>query len=444
MGTLDGTTNKVALRSFDIEVDIVISQIDSGTESVQYTICEIGKFSYDFGLTTDVDDITKIGIKAGSISVSFFDNDSATTYKSIYDAYFHTGTLYGTDPIGRATIKIYNPSGAGSANEIKCSFSDNDISYDINQRKTIINLQPLKPSDTDKTLSAVFSSPDFSNTDITKKALYRNTFLDPDLNGILVHDYIDFMLDTMYGTGGTTSINSNFFSPTGNRATDSGTDYLIIKNDSNSNPLDGGAEMTAPEIMANICGVEGSVFGNMLGVKTYFARNLVDTNNRIDMLESDFKSLKLETPNKKDYRELKVIHGSQTSSAASTTRGIDPSASKTANLSFRQGYMDRRTFQFLINNFQLGGSSTFSGNTVSPTGLLSYERLLLANHVPRISGTFFSCKKVLPHQTIRIQFAADAVGSTRLIHPLDGTYRFTKLTYDLFNDTVDFNAYRIA
>ena len=444
MASLFGTTNKVVLRSFDIEVDITISQIDTATESVQYSICEIGKFSYDFALTTDVDDIDKIGIKAGSIKISFFDNLNATTYKSIYDAYFDTGALYGTDPIGTATIKIYNPSGAGSPNEIKCSFSDNDISYDINQRKTIINFQPLKPSDTTTLLGDVFSNSSVSNTDTTKIPIYRDTTPNPDLNGMLVHDYIDFMLDKIYGTGGTTSINSNFFSPTGNRATDSGTDYLIIKNDSNNNPLDGGTEMTPSEILANICGVEGSVFGNMLGVKTYFARNLVDTSNRIDMLESDFKSLKLETPNKKDYRELKVIHGSQTSTAASTTRGIDPSASKTANLSFRQGYMDRRAFSFSSSAFLLGSSSSFSGNTVSPTGLLSYERLLLANHVPRISGTFFSCKKVLPHQSIRIQFAADAVGSTRLIHPLDGTYRFTKLTYDLFNDTVDFNAYKIA
>ena len=444
MASLTGATNKVSLRSFDIEIDFTISLIDTATESVQYEICDIGSFNYDFGLTTDVDDIDKIGIRAGSIQVSFFDNPNATTYKSIYDAYFDTGTLYDVDPIGSATIKIYNPSGSSTADEIKCSFSDNDISYDINQRKTTINFQPLKPSSSTTTIAAIFGSNQFSNTDITKKPLYINTFVNPDLNGILVHDFIDFMLDDIYGSSGSTSINSNFFSPSGNRASDSGTDYLIIKNDSNSNPLDSGSEMTGSEILANICGVEGSVFGNMLGVKTYFARNLVDSSNRIDMLESDFKSLKLDRPNKKDYRELKVTHGTETSSSTSSTRGINPNASKTANLSFRRGYMDRRTFQFSITSFQLGGSSAFANNTVAPTGLLSYERLLLANHVPRISGTFFSCKKVLPHQTIRIQFAEDAAGGTRLINPLDGTYRFTKLSYDLVNDTVDFNAYRIA
>jgi hypothetical protein len=43
-----------------------------------------------------------------------------------------------------------------------------------------------------------------------------------------------------------------------------------------------------------------------------------------------------------------------------------------------------------------------------------------------------------------ISFANDNIGGSRLIKPIDGTYRFSKLTYDLINDTVDFNAYKIA
>ena len=43
-----------------------------------------------------------------------------------------------------------------------------------------------------------------------------------------------------------------------------------------------------------------------------------------------------------------------------------------------------------------------------------------------------------------ISFADNTIGGSRLIKPIDGTYRFSKLTYDLVNDTVDFNAYKIA
>ena len=60
--------------------------------------------------------------------------------------------------------------------------------------------------------------------------------------------------------------------------------------------------------LANIAGVEGSVYGNMLGKKVYFARNITG-GQTVTMNEFDFKSLKLANPKQNTYHQLKVLHG---------------------------------------------------------------------------------------------------------------------------------------
>lgn len=421
MGQLQASSNKVTLRSVDIDIDFIIRNT-SVSETVQYEICDLGKFTYDFAVTTSTDDVDKMGIRAGAITVSFFDNPDATSYKSIYDAYFDT-----TDPQTELTtnINIYNPSGAGSADVIRCRFSNQDVTYDVNQRKTTINFQPFRPSDSSTTMVSVFNG--------------LSSFLiraDPsNHDAVKVYSFIDYMLTDIFGSG-TNSIITNFSSaiiPFNQYAS-----YIF------KDVQDGGTTMTAAEVLANIAGVEGSVYGNMLGKKVYFARNLAvqpdDSNidERVILSESKFKSLKLESPKKNQYRELKVIHGNLNSS--STSSALDSSADKTANFSFRRGHFDRRlrTGEYTIHNV-----SAFT-NSVAAFGVASYEKLFLDTQIPTISGTVFGVNSILPHQVIKIEFASNTVGGSRLIKPLVGTYRFSKVSYDLVNDTVDFNAYKIA
>ena len=182
----------------------------------------------------------------------------------------------------------------------------------------------------------------------------------------------------------------------------------------------------------------------MLGKKVYFARNLAvqpdDSNidERVTLNESKFKSLKLESSKKNQYKELKVIHGNLNSS--STSSALNLSADKTANFSFRRGHFDRR---LRTGSFSIHNVSAFT-NSVAAFGVASYEKLFLDTQIPTISGTVFGVNSILPHQVIKIEFASSTIGASRLIKPLDGTYRFSKVSYDLVNDTVDFNAYKIA
>jgi len=422
MGQLQASSNKVTLRSVDIDIDFIIFNT-SASETVQYEICDLGKFTYDFAVTTDVDNIDKIGIRAGAITVSFFDNADATSYKSIYDAYFDT-----TDPQTELTtnINIYNPSGAGSADVIKCRFSNQDISYDINQRKTTINFQPLRPSDvTSVSIDTLITN--------TSKNVYTN-IATPSLSGIVVRDFIDDALDDMFGSSGSNIVVTNF------SVTDPafGEDVFFVfdeKQDSESGTLN------VFEQLANIAGVEGSVYGNMLGKKVYFARNITG-GQTVTMNESDFKSLKLESPKKNKYSQLKVTHGNL--SSESTSSVINPDADKTANFSFRKGNVDRRDVAADGPIFYSYGTSSLFTNAAAAFGVASYEKVLLDTQIPTLSGTFFGANKVLPHQCMVISFADNAIGGSRLIKPIDGTYRFSKLSYDLVNDTVDFNAYKIA
>ena len=422
MGQLQASSNKVTLRSVDIEIEFIIFNT-SASETVQYEICDLGKFTYDFAVTTDVDNIDKIGIRAGAITVSFFDNADATSYKSIYDAYFDT-----TDPQTEfvTNIKIYNPSGAGTADVIKCRFSNQDITYDINQRKTTINFQPLRPSDvTSVSIDTLITN--------TSKNVYTNTFT-PSLAGIVVRDFIDDALDDMFGSSGSNIVVTNF------SVTDPifGSDVFFVfdeKQDTESGTLN------VFEQLANIAGVEGSVYGNMLGKKVYFARNITG-GQTVTMNESDFKSLKLESPKKNKYSQLKVTHGNL--SSESTSSVINPDADKTANFSFRKGNVDRRDVAADGPILYSYGTSSLFTNAAAVFGVASYEKVLLDTQIPTLSGTFFGANKVLPHECMVISFADNTIGGSRLIKPIDGTYRFSKLTYDLVNDTVDFNAYKIA
>jgi hypothetical protein len=417
MPQLQASSNKVTFRSVAIKVDFIIRNT-TASETVEYKICELGKFTYDFAVTTDVDNIDKIGIRSGAITISFFDNDSATSYKSIYDAYFDT-----TDPQTELTtnINIFNPSTTGTADVIKCRFNNQDISYDINQRKTTINFQPIRPSD-------VTSA---SITDLIS-ASTKNKYSDTTESALIVRDFIDDALDSMYGDSGTNVVVTNFSALNPSL----GSDVFFVfqtKQDSESTTLN------VFEQLANIAGVEGSVYGNMLGKKVYFARNITG-GQTVAMTESDFKSLKLQNPKKNKYSQLRVTHGSQ--SSTSTSSVINPDADKTANFSFRQGNIDRRD----VTNTSLffcATSSLFT-NAAAIFGVASYEKVLLDTQIPTLSGTFFGVNKVLPHQCMVISFASSSIGGTRLIKPIDGTYRFSKITYDLFNDTVDFQAYKIA
>mgnify|MGYP003135340399 CR=1 FL=1 len=419
MPQLQASSNKVTFRSVAIKVEFVIRNT-TASETVEYKICELGKFTYDFAVTTDVDNIDKIGIRSGAITISFFDNDSATSYKSIYDAYFDT-----TDPQTELTtnIKIFNPSTTGTADVIKCRFNNQDISYDINQRKTTINFQPIRPSD----VASV------SITSLISASTKLNKYSDSTESALLVRDFIDEALDSMFGSSGTNVVVTNFSALNPSL----GSDVFFVfqtKQDSESTTLN------VFEQLANIAGVEGSVYGNMLGKKVYFARNITG-GQTVAMSESDFKSLKLQNPKKSKYSQLKVTHGNGFFSE-STSSVINPDADKTANFSFRQGNVDRRD----VTNTSLFFCDTNSlfSNAATVFGLASYEKVLLDTQIPTLSGTFFGVNKVLPHQCMVISFASGSIGGTRLINPINGTYRFSKVTYDLFNDTVDFQAYKIA
>jgi hypothetical protein len=173
----------------------------------------------------------------------------------------------------------------------------------------------------------------------------------------------------------------------------------------------------------------------------YFARNITG-GQTVTMNESDFKSLKLQNPEKSKYSQLKVTHGNLNSE--STSSAINPDADKTANFSFRKGNVDRRDVAADGPILYSYGTTSLFTNAAAVFGVASYEKVLLDTQIPTLSGTFFGANKVLPHQCMVISFADNNIGGSRLIKPIDGTYRFSKLTYDLVNDTVDFNAYKIA
>lgn len=413
------TSDKVVLRALDIKFDFTFLHLTASTNGASYQICDLGKFKYDFDLVTDIDDIDKIGIRAGSITVSFFDNEEAE-YPSVYDAIFSSGVI--PQHID-ANVSIYNPSGAVTPDIIKCRFNHKDVSYDINARKTTITFNPLRPSDVTDSIDDIITN--------TNQNVYTNSLVSLTLSAIVARDFIDDMLDKIYGSSGSNLIISNLSDtdpPFGDDV------WFVFDEKQDTEEL-----LTASEQLANIAGVEGAVFGNMLGQKVYFARNL-DGGETVAMNESDFKDLKLETTSRNKYKELKVIHGAFT--VSSTLSVLDENASKTANFSFRKGNLAKRDVAGdgpIIYSF---GPTDLTDNTLAEFGVASYEKLLLQEHTPKISGTIFDCNKIKPHECMVISFGTTK--TSRLIGSLDGTYRFSSVTYDFQKDTMQFNAYKIA
>ena len=423
------SSNKVSLRPIDIEVDFSIFHNTATTLGATYEICELGKFKYDFGLTTDVDNVDKIGIRAGSVTISFFDNPDAE-YPSIYDMLFSSGIV--PQHID-ADISIYNPSGASTADVIKCRFNLNDVSYDINGRKTTITFNPLRPSDVTDSIADIMDGS-------SQNVYFGAPITIPSYpDGMVVRDFIDDMLDEIYGSTGSNTIISNLSDTDpdiGERV------WMVLRDKQDTEDL-----LTASEQLANIAGVEGAVFGNMLGQKIYFARNLVG-GQTVTMNESDFKDLKLDNTRKMKYKQLKVIHGEYSDS--STLSLLDPNSSKTANFSFRQGNLSKReisndgatVFSYRYKDASNSNELDYTDVTLAQFGVPSYEKLLLNEYIPRISGTIFDCTKIKPHECMVISFGTTK--TSRLVGSLDGTYRFSSVTYDFQKDTMQFNAYKIA
>jgi hypothetical protein len=258
-------------------------------------------------------------------------------------------------------------------------------------------------------------------------------------DGMVVRDFIDDMLDEIYGSTGSNTIITNL--------SDTDPDFgervwMVLRDKQDTEDL-----LTASEQLANIAGVEGAVFGNMLGQKIYFARNLVG-GQTVTMNESDFKDLKLDNTRKMKYKQLKVIHGEYFDS--STLSLLDPNSSKTANFSFRQGNLSKREidgdgpllFSYKYKDISNANELDYTDVTLAQFGVPSYEKLLLNEYIPRISGTIFDCTKIKPHECMVISFGTTK--TSRLVGSLDGTYRFSSVTYDFQKDTMQFNAYKIA
>ena len=357
------SSNKVSLRPIDIEVDFSIFHNTATTTGATYEICELGKFKYDFDLTTDVDNVDKIGIRAGAVTISFFDNNDAE-YPSIYDMLFSSGTV--PQHID-ADISIYNPSGTSTPDIIKCRFNLNDVSYDINGRKTTIAFNPLRPSDVTDSIADIM---DGSSQNVYFGAPVTTPSY-PD--GMVVRDFIDDMLDEIYGSIGSNLIISNL--------SDTDPDilervWMVLRDKQDTEEL-----LTASEQLANIAGVEGAVFGNMLGQKIYFARNLVG-GQTVTMNESDFKDLKLDNTRQMKYKQLTVTHGDFGDS--STIGLLDPNSSKTANFSFRQGNLSKREisndgpvlFSYRYKDASNVNELDYTDATLAQFGVASYEKLL--------------------------------------------------------------------
>jgi hypothetical protein len=423
------SSNKVSLRPIDIEVDFSIFHNTATTTGATYEICELGKFKYDFDLTTDVDNVDKIGIRAGAVTISFFDNNDAE-YPSIYDMLFSSGIV--PQHID-ADISIYNPSGTYTPDIIKCRFNLNDVSYDINGRKTTIAFNPLRPSDVTDSIADIMDNS-------SRNVYFGAPVTTPSYpDGMVVRDFIDEMLDEIYGSTGSNLIISNL--------SDTDPDildrvWMVLRDKQDTEDL-----LTASEQLANIAGVEGAVFGNMLGQKIYFARNLVG-GQTVTMNESDFKDLKLDNTRQMKYKQLKVTHGAFSDS--STIGLLDPNSSKTANFSFRQGNLSKREisndgpllFSYRYKDASNVNELDYTDATLAQFGVASYEKLLLNEYIPRISGTIFDCTKIKPHECMVISFGTTK--TSRLIGSLSGTYRFSSVTYDFQKDTMQFNAYKIA
>ena len=149
------------------------------------------------------------------------------------------------------------------------------MSYDINGRKTTITFNPLRPSDV---TDSIADTMDNSSRNVYFGAPVTTPSY-PD--GMVVRDFIDEMLDKIYGSTGSNLIISNL--------SDTDPDilervWMVLRDKQDTEDL-----LTASEQLANIAGVEGAVFGNMLGKKVYFARNLTGSQT-VTMNESDFKS----------------------------------------------------------------------------------------------------------------------------------------------------------
>lgn len=420
MANLTISSNKVVLRSVDVQVQFTITNTPATGSTVQYEMCELGKFAYDFDMTTDIDDVDKIGIRAGAISMSFFDNLDATDYPSMYEAIFSSTTAM---TVIEATIFLYNPSGSLVPYSIPCRFGYHDVSYDINARKTTINFQPLKPSDyTDyTTLSSLITA------NPNSVQIYSDVLDGGSDDGMIVENFIETMLDEIYGS----SLVSKVIITDSYDTNPSDSDYTwFIFNNKQDLEAD---ELTPAEHLANIAGVEGAVFGDMLGVRCYFVRNLYDTT--VSMSESDFSDLKLESTTERKYARLVVEHGS----LSATTTPTYYTQPKEAVFSFRFGNVSRR--QVWVASTNSLRQATANNTELATVGKDAYDRAINDVYTPRISGTILGATKIKPYECMSIGFGTS--GTSRLIGALDGIYRFSSLRYDFFNDSIDFTAYKI-
>lgn len=388
--------------------------------SLSHKIADISSFKYIFDIPEEGSEVTKIGIKSGSVSIKFFDNESSLTYKSLYDAIINVATINDTVD---ATITLQLNSDV-SSRTIPVRFKPQNVSYDINKRVTTIDFEPLRPED-NTTYSSVY---DVVQTNPESAVRYGDGI---GVSGLLMtgYDFVYAMLKEVYGTSRTPIIKSNQLQE---GATLSASDSAWFVSDT----LLGSTDYSPYEQLGVIAALEGAVFGDVLGSSAYFVRG-ISNQNLVSLNESDFKDLKIESIRPREYAYVKVTHDSEDFQIP-TNPYFD--GEKIFNVSFDKGYLDKRVVTSRNPN-DVSSTSSFD-DTLAEEGATSYNKSFGNQYSSRLSGIIFGCDTIEPYELISISFGQ--VNASRLPSSINGAYRFSNVEYNLPDDLIKFEAYKVS
>lgn len=432
------TSNALILTSdtanlFSHNVYFQIAMEDTSSASYDIDLIDMGKLQYSFDIPNSGEDVTAVGIKAGSIDVKF-DNyiDGTDTIIDLLDSSFSYSSTQAW--YGKMFFKL--KSDASYGNPVLFEFSPKEVKFNEVSQICEISFIPRQ-----KTGLTAVSVCDDAESEVYTYTIDRTTLIDPSANDNIAYaarDYIKHALFQGYSetptypiSGVTIEIDSGIFISDGGVLRVSGEEWFVTYQ-----TVISGTPTTIPYtddalvLLGTLASLEGAIYGTALGNLFYIARS--DTSNSVTLDTDNIKKLEQSFFNEAKYRQLKLAQ-------------VDYADNDINVIAFSRNTFAEKDINIRLDPpLLIKGDITTAGqanqiaddNTILLEAVNNYQPPFSFDNEKKVTVTYWGIDGIYPYSVITFDTNAPDFVKNR-------NFRVKKAEYDFKADTIKMEIYEI-